>query len=183
MKISARAIGFGASLLLAGTAFAQSAPSSPNQVPPPPPGEATPKLPDPTSGALAPPPPPATPDAQNANVPPPAADAPPPPPPPPGAAPPPPPPPPPPGMEAGSAGAAMATPQGQVNVNSGPAPAKSYGPPPSFESLAKGKKYITPEDASAYPLLANDWDYAAHQGKRISKAQYDRWVQQAGAGK
>ncbi|SEM20848.1 hypothetical protein SAMN02800694_0182 [Luteibacter sp. UNCMF331Sha3.1] len=171
MKISARAIGFGASLLLAGTAFAQSAPSSPNQVPPPPPGEATPKLPDPTSGALAPPPPPATPDAQNANVPPPAADA------------PPPPPPPPPGMEAGSAGAAMATPQGQVNVNSGPAPAKSYGPPPSFESLAKGKKYITPEDASAYPLLANDWDYAAHQGKRISKAQYDRWVQQAGAGK
>jgi len=183
MKIPARAIGFGASLLLAGAAFAQTTPTPANQLPPPPPGEATPQLPDPNTGALTSPPPPA-PDAQDPNTPPPAAAAPPPPPPPPpGAAPPPPPPPPAPGMESGSAGATMPTPQGQVNVNSGPAPVKSYGPPPSFQSLAKGKTYITPEDASAYPLLANDWDYAAHQGKRISKSQYDRWVQQAGAGK
>jgi len=175
MKKKVSAIAMGASLLLAGAAFAQDVPAS-RQVPPPPPGEATPP---PPPGAVPPPPPPPA-----GAMPPPAADAPPPPPPPgePASMAPPPPPPPPPAGEAGSSGATMATPQGQVTVNSGPAPAKPAGPAPDFATLAGKKSYITESEASAYPLLANDFQYAdANRDGKISKSEYQRWVAKSGA--
>jgi len=37
---------------------------------------------------------------------------------------------------------------------------------------------LTEDQASAYPPLANDFLHASHNGKRISKAQYDAWVKQ-----
>jgi hypothetical protein len=154
-----RALTLGASLLLAGAAFAQDVPPPPpSPMPPPPPGEATP--PPPPPGDALPPPPP------DPSMPPPAADA---------------PPPPPTGM-AGSAGAPMPPPSGQVSVNSGPAPAKPSGPAPDFATLSGGKGSISATQASAYPLLANDFQYADgnHDGK-VSKAEYQRWVQKSGA--
>lgn len=165
MKKHIRAVALGASLLLAGAAFAQDVPPA-TRVPPPPPGEATP------------PPPPASMPPQGADaagMPPPAADAPPP--------PAPPLPPPPPGSDAGmTSGTSMSTTQGQVNVNSGPAPAKPSGPAPDFATLSGGKGFITPTQASAFPLLANDFQYAdANRDGKISKAEYQRWVQHSGA--
>ena len=76
----------------------------------------------------------------------------------------------------------MPAPQGQVSVNSGPAPAKPSGPAPDFATLSSGKGGISQTQASAYPLLANDFQYADsnHDG-RISKAEYQRWVQKSGA--
>lgn len=69
------------------------------------------------------------------------------------------------------------TPQGQVTINSTMGSAPSTASPPSFEQLSGGKKYITKDDANAYPPLANDFLYVAHNGSRISKAQYEHWVQ------
>ncbi|MEX1826612.1 hypothetical protein [Luteibacter sp. CQ10] len=183
MKNPVRAVAFGASLLLTGAAFAQVPPPAPSQqVPPPPPGEATPPppgaMPPPASPADMPPPPPthgvppATTQAPDPSMPPPASNAPPPPPPPPG------------GMESGTtSGAPMNTPQGQVTVNSGPAPAKPAGPAPDWATLSGGKSSVTEKQASAYPLLANDFQYADsnHDGK-ISKAEYTKWVAHSGAG-
>lgn len=182
MKNQVRAVAFGASLLLAGAAFAQVPPPSSQQVPPPPPGEATPPppgaMPPPASPADMPPPPPthgvppATTQAPDPSMPPPASNA--------------PPPPPPAGdVESGSAsGAPMNTPQGQVTVNSGPAPAKPAGPAPDWATLSGGKSSITAEQASAYPLLANDFQYAdANRDGKISKAEYTKWVAHSGAGK
>jgi len=64
----------------------------------------------------------------------------------------------------------------QVTINSSVPPVNA-GPAPSFEQLANGKKYITESDASAYPLLANDWNYVdkGHAG-RVTKAQYEAWA-------
>lgn len=182
MKNQVRAVAFGASLLLAGAAFAQVPPPSSQQVPPPPPGEATPPppgaMPPPASPADMPPPPPthgvppATTQAPDPSMPPPASNA--------------PPPPPPAGdVESGSAsGAPMNTPQGQVTVNSGPAPAKPAGPAPDWATLSGGKSSITAEQASAYPLLANDFQYAdTNRDGKISKAEYTKWVAHSGAGK
>ncbi|MDQ0008904.1 hypothetical protein J2T07_001063 [Luteibacter jiangsuensis] len=111
------------------------------------------------------------------------------PPPPPGEATPPPPPPanaplppPAPGTEGGAPGTTLSTPQGQVTVNSGPAPAKPAGPAPDFATLAGGKGSISEEQASAYPLLANDFQYAdSNRDGKISKAEYQRWVSKSGA--
>lgn len=63
-----------------------------------------------------------------------------------------------------------------VTINSSVPPVNA-GPAPSFEQLANGKKYISESDASAYPLLANDWAYVdkGHAG-RVSKAQYEAWL-------
>ncbi|WP_243041469.1 hypothetical protein [Dyella sedimenti] len=68
------------------------------------------------------------------------------------------------------------TAQGQVTINSVVPPAAS-GPAPSFEQLSGGKRYITEEQASAYPPLANDFSYVdkGHTG-HISKEQYERWA-------
>lgn len=73
--------------------------------------------------------------------------------------------------------ASFTTSQGQVTINSTMGQAPSTASPPSFEQLSGGKKYITKEQANAYPPLANDFLYAAGpNGKRISKAQYEHWV-------
>jgi len=103
-------------------------------------------------------------------------------------APPPPPPanaplpPPAPGAEGTTSGTTIPTPQGQVTVNSGPAPAKPAGPAPDFATLAGGKGSISAEQASAYPLLANDFQYAdSNRDGKISKAEYQRWVSKSGA--
>ena len=190
MKTHIRAAALGASLLLAGAAFAQDVPP-PGRVPPPPAGEATPPPPPPSDTA------PGTMQQQDPAMPPPAANAPPPPPPGdmppprPGDAPPPPrpgdappPPPPPPGNEAGAMERSMHAPQGagQVVVNSTPAPAKPSGPAPDFATLSGGKGSISPAQASAFPLLANDFQYAdANRDGRISKAEYQKWVTKSGA--
>ncbi|RDS84987.1 hypothetical protein DWU98_03340 [Dyella monticola] len=77
----------------------------------------------------------------------------------------------------GSDSATYNTSRGQVTVNSTMGSAPSTASPPSFEQLAGGKKYITKDDANAYPPLANDFLYVAHNGNRISKTQYEHWVQ------
>lgn len=76
----------------------------------------------------------------------------------------------------GASGATFNTAQGQVIINSTVPPAPSTASPPSFQQLANGKKYITKDDANAYPPLANDFLYVSHNGSRISKAQYERWI-------
>ena len=98
---------------------------------------------------------------------------------------PPPPPPPPPAASAPTApdpsmnnAAPAAAPQGQVTVQSVQPPAPSIGPAPSFEQLSGGGKWITADQASAYPPLANDFLNASHNGTRVSKSQYEQWVQQ-----
>ncbi len=69
------------------------------------------------------------------------------------------------------------TPRGELTVLSHRAPAPMNGPPPSFEQLANGGKSISPEQAAAYPPLANDFDYVDHNhDKRISKGEYEQWV-------
>ncbi len=72
--------------------------------------------------------------------------------------------------------AQMNTAQGQVVINSSVPPVVA-GPAPTFEQLSGGSHYITEDQASAYPLLANDFIYVdkGHTG-HISKAQYERWV-------
>lgn len=71
------------------------------------------------------------------------------------------------------------TPQGELTVNSGmPAPVPA-GPAPTFEQLSGGAKYISEAQASAYPLLANDFLYAdQNRDGRISKSEYSRWTAQ-----
>jgi hypothetical protein len=179
MKKQVRAIALGASLLLAGAAFAQDVPPA-TRVPPPPPGEATP--PPPPPGQATPPPPPADmppgsmppsslppPTASDApGMPPPASDA--------------PPPLPPADSQTGSPGTTLPTAQGQVTVNSSPSAAKPSGPAPDFATLSGGKGAITATQASAFPLLANDFQYAdANRDGKISTAEYQRWVQHSGA--
>lgn len=136
----------GMSLLAASAAWAQ------NQT------QTTPTQAQPAPSASTAPPMPATQNTQNAASTPPAASQ---------------------APETSNPGAGSATfntAQGQVVINSTMPPAPSAAPPPSFEQLANGKKYITKDDANAYPPLANEFLYASHNGNRISKAQYERWV-------
>jgi hypothetical protein len=67
--------------------------------------------------------------------------------------------------------------QGQVTINSTMAKTPPTVSPPSFEQLSGGKKVISKDDASAYPPLANDFEYAANGGNSITKTQYQRWLQ------
>lgn len=64
----------------------------------------------------------------------------------------------------------------QVTINSS-VPPINPGPAPSFEQLSGGSKVITESQASAYPLLANDFSYVdkGHTG-HITKAQYEAWL-------
>ncbi len=66
--------------------------------------------------------------------------------------------------------------QGQVTINS-VVPPVNPGPAPSFEQLSGGGRFITEDQASAYPLLANDFNYVdkGHTG-HISKRQYEDWL-------
>jgi hypothetical protein len=82
-------------------------------------------------------------------------------------------------MPADQTTATMNTPSGELTVHSSmPAPPPA-GPAPSFEQLSGGGRYITEDQASAYPLLANDFIYADHnRNGRISKDEYQRWTAQ-----
>lgn len=70
------------------------------------------------------------------------------------------------------------TPPPEVTVRSVQPAAPTIAPAPSFAQLSGGSKWITEEQAAAYPPLANDFLHASHNGKRISKAQYEAWVKQ-----
>lgn len=73
--------------------------------------------------------------------------------------------------------ATMNTPTGELVVHSSMPPPPPAGPAPAFEQLSGGGKYITEDQASAYPLLANDFIYADHnRDGRISKSEYARWT-------
>ncbi|RDS80308.1 hypothetical protein [Dyella psychrodurans] len=67
--------------------------------------------------------------------------------------------------------------QGQVTIHSTMSQTPSTASPPSFEQLSGGSKFITEDQASAYPPLANDFSYVAGHSDRISKSQYERWLQ------
>jgi hypothetical protein len=70
------------------------------------------------------------------------------------------------------------TPPPEVTVRSVPPAAPQVAPPPPFSQLSGGSKWITEEQAAAYPPLANDFLNASHHGTRISKAQYEAWTKQ-----
>lgn len=71
------------------------------------------------------------------------------------------------------------TAQGELTVNSQPAPAPSFGPAPSFQQLSAGGKSISAEQADAYPPLANDFLNAdKNRDGHISKSEYERWLKQ-----
>jgi len=96
-------------------------------------------------------------------------------------APQPPPPMPPPASTAADAAVGQApngqTTQGQVTVASVPPPASTIAPAPPFEQLSGGSKYITEDQAVAYPPLANDFIHAdTNRDGKISKSEYERWI-------
>jgi len=73
--------------------------------------------------------------------------------------------------------ATMNTPAGELEVRSSMPPPPPAGPAPAFEQLSGGGKYISEEQSSAYPLLANDFIHADHnRDGRISKKEYERWI-------
>lgn len=64
-----------------------------------------------------------------------------------------------------------------VEVTSGMPPATSPGPAPTFQALdVNGDGQLTPEEASAYPLLANDFLYASQNKRAISPSRYAWWL-------
>lgn len=67
---------------------------------------------------------------------------------------------------------------GTLTVNAGmPAQAQNYGPPPSFQSLDTNHDgRISESEAQAYPPLDSDFLHASNQGKYITRAQYQKWV-------
>jgi hypothetical protein len=77
-----------------------------------------------------------------------------------------------------SAPAPAQTPPPDVTVRSVPPAAPQIATPPPFDQLSGGTKWITEEQAAAYPPLANDFLNASHDGKRVSKTQYEAWVKQ-----
>jgi len=68
---------------------------------------------------------------------------------------------------------------GTLTVNAGmPANVQNYGPPPSFAALDTNRDgRISESEAQAYPPLDSDFLYASGQGRAISRAQYEKWVQ------
>lgn len=71
---------------------------------------------------------------------------------------------------------------GTLTVRSGmPANVQSYGPPPPFKSLDTNHDgRLTEAEAQAYPPLDSDFLFVSNQGKTISQAQYQKWVQSQG---
>ncbi|BBD79617.1 EF-hand domain-containing protein [Aerosticca soli] len=79
-------------------------------------------------------------------------------------------------MPADAQAAPQSTARPEIEVRSSMPPPPSAGPAPDFAQLAGGGKAITPEQAAAYPPLANDFDYAdRNRDGRISKSEYERW--------
>ena len=175
MLLSALAIG---SLQFAGTLWAQDQ-SMPQQPPTQPQPQTQPLMPPPPppqgQSVTPPPPPPGSTDPQQMET----QATPPPPPPPPGdqqqMQPPPPPPP-----QPGQTTTQTTTEQGApARVNSSMPPVAA-GPAPSFEQLSNGGKSISESQASAYPLLANDFKYAdRNRDGHISKSEYEAWLKKS----
>lgn len=70
----------------------------------------------------------------------------------------------------------MSDDDGTLSITSGMPDPVSYGPKPPFRSLdTNGDGVISEDEASAYPLLANDFLYASKGGHTVSAAQYARW--------
>jgi len=71
------------------------------------------------------------------------------------------------------------TAEGELTVNSAPAPAPHIGPAPAFEQLAGSTGSINADQAKAYPPLANDFLHAdGNEDNKISKTEYEHWVKQ-----
>ena len=146
------------SLLFAGTLMAQNQPAQPMPLPPPPP-QAQPQPMPPQQPAQPQPMP--QPQAQPQPMPQPMPQA--------QSAP---------ATQPGQDSAQFNSAQGQVTVNSSMPAVKDAGPPPDFAALANGKAYVTEDDASAYPPLANDFLHASGGAQHLSKAAYARWLKQ-----
>lgn len=135
-------------LLFAGSLIAQQ--DMPTQAPPPPPTDTMPQPPPVPPTPPTPPTPPSPAQSGMPETPPPAGQ---------------------------TDTATMNTPAGEVTVHSSMPPPPPAGPAPAFEQLSGGGKYISEDQASAYPLLANDFIYADHnRDGRISKSEYARWT-------
>lgn len=67
---------------------------------------------------------------------------------------------------------------GTLTVNAGmPDHVQSYGPPPPFKTLdVNHDGRIDEAEAQAYPPLDSDFLYASHNGKFITRTQYEQWV-------
>jgi len=64
----------------------------------------------------------------------------------------------------------------EVIVRSGMPKADRYGPKPSFAELDRNHDgSISRAEAEAFPPLANDFDFVAQNGERISPRQFARW--------
>lgn len=70
------------------------------------------------------------------------------------------------------------TPPPEVTVRSVPAAAPQIATPPPFKQLAGNGKWITQDQAAAYPPLANDFLHASQGAERVNKTQYENWVKQ-----
>jgi hypothetical protein len=69
----------------------------------------------------------------------------------------------------------------QVILQSGQPKPDHYGPPPAFAQLDTNHDgFVSREEAEAYIPLLNDFDYLAHHSNRISKRQFENWVQTQG---
>lgn len=71
-------------------------------------------------------------------------------------------------------------PNGTLTVTWGQPSATPPGPAPTFAQLDTNHDgFVERNEADAYPLLANDFNYADlnHDG-RLSKHEYERWVSQ-----
>lgn len=67
----------------------------------------------------------------------------------------------------------------RVTLTSGQPPAQPIPAPPPFAQLDRNHDgYLSIEEARAYTPLLNDFEYAAHDRKRVSKAEYERWMRQ-----
>jgi hypothetical protein len=79
----------------------------------------------------------------------------------------------------GATSASFQTPQGEVVINSAPAPAPTIGPAPEFSQLSGGGKGISADQAVSYPPLANDFINAdSNKNGTISESEYARWSRQ-----
>ncbi|HWU75984.1 MAG TPA: hypothetical protein VN043_05740 [Rhodanobacter sp.] len=78
-----------------------------------------------------------------------------------------------------TASATYQTPQGTVVMNSVSAAAPTIAPAPDFKTLSGGKKWITEEQATTYPPLANDFIHAdSNKDGKISQSEYMHWTKQ-----
>ena len=69
----------------------------------------------------------------------------------------------------------------QVALTSGQPKPDHYGPPPAFAQLDVNRDgFISREEAEVYIPLLNDFDHLAHHANRISKRQFDTWMQTQG---